>query len=146
MCAFSQEHALLKQLFQQNWIDDCGKKGTNKNRNVHLKNKKNFPLQQGMLMRDFTCARKFAGSALGLSCLKRLSADNTSSRWLRTQMGAEKETEHFFLEQRRLIRVCTCRHSRENILSGVNCSQRLSAVDTCTFDCGHKLGVENRKI
>ena len=30
MCAFSQEHTLLKQLFQQNWIDDCGKKGTNK--------------------------------------------------------------------------------------------------------------------
>ena len=57
-------------------------------------------------------------------------------------MGAEKETEHFFLEQRRLIRVCTCRHSRENILTGLNCFQRLSAVDTCTFDCGHKLGAE----
>ena len=60
-------------------------------------------------------------------------------------MGAEKETEHFFLEQRRLIRVCTCRHSRENILPGLNCFQRLSAVDTCTFDCGHKLGAEKKK-
>ena len=30
MCAFSQEHTLLKQLFQQTWIDDCGKKGTYK--------------------------------------------------------------------------------------------------------------------
>ena len=60
-------------------------------------------------------------------------------------MGAEKETEHFFLEQRRLIRVCTCTHSRENILSGLNCFQRLSAVDTCTFDCGHKLGTEKKK-
>ena len=62
-------------------------------------------------------------------------------------MGVKKETEHFFLEQRRLIRVCTCRHSRENILSGLNCFQRLSAVNTCTFDCGHKLGAEkNKKI
>ena len=60
-------------------------------------------------------------------------------------MGAEKETEHFFLEQRRLIRVCTCRHSRENILSGLNCFQRLSPVDTCTFDRGHKLGAEKEK-
>ena len=31
MCAFSQEHTLLKQLFQQNWKDDCGKKETKKN-------------------------------------------------------------------------------------------------------------------
>ena len=60
-------------------------------------------------------------------------------------MGAEKETEHFFLEQRRLIRVCTCRHSRKNILSDLNCFQRLSAVDTCTFDCGHKLGAKKEK-
>ena len=61
-------------------------------------------------------------------------------------MGAEKETEHFILEQRRPIRVfTTCRHSRENILSGLNCFQRLSAVDTCTFDNGHKLGAEKRK-
>ena len=45
-------------------------------------------------------------------------------------MGAETETEHFFLKQRRMIRVCTCRHSRENILSGLNCFQRLSAVDS----------------
>ena len=52
-----------------------------------------------MLMLDFTCAPfsqdSFAGSDLDPSCLKRLSADDTSSRWLRTQMGAEKETEHF---------------------------------------------------
>ena len=57
-------------------------------------------------------------------------------------MGAEK----VFLEQRRLIRVCKSRHSRENILSGLNCFQRLSAVDTCTFDCGHTLGAEKKKI
>ena len=60
-------------------------------------------------------------------------------------MGAEKEKEHFLLEQRRLIRVCTCRHSNENILSGLNCFQRSSAVDTCTFDCGHKVVAEKRK-
>ena len=34
MCAFSQEHTLLKQLFQQNWINDCGKKGTNKPKKI----------------------------------------------------------------------------------------------------------------
>ena len=39
----------------------------------------------------------------------------------------------------RIIRDCTCTHYRKNILSGLNCFQRLSADDTCTVDCGHKL-------
>ena len=33
-----------------------------------------------------------------------------------------------------------------HILSGLNCFQRLSAVDTCTFDCGHKLGLKKKNI
>ena len=60
-------------------------------------------------------------------------------------MGAEKETEHFS-RAAKADRVYTCRHSRETILSGLNCFQRLSAVDTCTFDCAHKLVAEKRKI
>ena len=55
-------------------------------------------------------------------------------------MGAEKRNRTFF------SRAAKADTSRENILSGLNCFQRLSAVDTCTFDCGHKLGAENRKI
>ena len=45
------------------------------------KKQKNFLLQQRRLMRDFTWAlfsqESFAGSDLGPTCLKRLSADNT---------------------------------------------------------------------
>ena len=49
--------------------------------------KKNFPLQQRRLMRDFTCApfslESFAGSALGPSCLKQmtLEADDEGHKW-----------------------------------------------------------------
>ena len=49
-----------------------------------LKNKNKIPLQQRRLMRDFECApfsqECFAGFDLGPSGLKRLSADDTSSR------------------------------------------------------------------
>ena len=56
-------------------------------------------------------------------------------------MGAEKETEHFFSSSEGLYE-----SAHAGILAGLNCFQRLSAVDTCTFDCGHKLGAEKRKI
>ena len=63
MCAFSQDHTLLKQLFQQNFIDDCRKKGTNKKQKCALKNKKKLssPVAKahaGLHMRDIF-ARKF---------------------------------------------------------------------------------------
>ena len=35
--------------------------------------------------------------------------------------------------------------SQEHFLSGLNCFQRLSAVDSCTYDCGHKLGAKKEK-
>ena len=38
-----------------------------------------------------------------------------------------------------IIRDCTCTHYRKNILSGFICFQSLSADDTYTVDCGHKL-------
>ena len=44
----------------------------------------------------------------------------------------------------RIIRDCTFTHYRKNILSGLNCFQRLSADDTCTHDCGHKLDAEKK--
>ena len=57
---------------------------------------KNKTKKHSSLIWDFTCApfsqESFTGPDLGASCLKRLPADDTSSRWLRTDMGAEKET------------------------------------------------------
>ena len=52
------------------------------------------------LIRNFTCApfsqESFTGPDLGASCLKRLSVDDTSSRWLRTEMGGWKRNNSFF--------------------------------------------------
>ena len=59
-------------------------------------------------------------------------------------MGAEKETEHFS----RAAKADTSLHmqafSREHFV-GPEMFSKLSAVDTCTFDCGHKLGAEIEK-
>ena len=60
-------------------------------------------------------------------------------------MGAEKK-QNIFSRAAKADTSLHFRYSRENFLSGLNCFQRLSAVDTCTFDCGHKLGAEKRKI
>ena len=62
-------------------------------------------------------------------------------------MGAEKKQNIFS----RAAKADTSLHmqvfSRELFVGPELFSNlRLSAVDTCTFDCGHKLGAEKRKI
>ena len=57
-------------------------------------------------------------------------------------MGDEKETEHFSRAAKADTSLLMQAFSRELFVG----PELFSKVDTCTFDCGHKLGAEKRKI
>ena len=84
MCAFSQEHTLLKQLFQQNWIDDCGKKGTNK------KNKKKNGQNEMVTEKTTTLSSQAENANMRLHLAKAYSCKKTQCYKITEEVEEQK--------------------------------------------------------